>query len=305
MSLLKLLQAGLRALNTCFQQAQLIRESHAIDYRCRANVLWHLAIALYVKAGGVPWKLAEPATGTAYVGLSYALRTRRADERQYVICCSQIFDSDGAGLEFLLYETSDLFLEGDDPFLSRQEMRRVIGRSVQLYQRRNLGRLPEHLVVHKTTEFKDAETQGVFDACSAIADVELVQVQQGSPWRGIHVAGAASIHGYPIERGTFLQLGGRSGVLWTAGNAPTAVAGGNYFKEGRATPEPLEIIRYAGRVPIDETATAVLALTKMDWNNDALYDRMPVTVTFAQRLARVAKNMPDLTAQPYPLRLFM
>jgi len=43
----------------------------------------------------------------------------------------------------------------------------------------------------------------------------------------------------------------------------------------------------------------------MDWNNDALYDRMPVTTKFAGVLARVAKNFTSVSADPYPLRLFM
>jgi hypothetical protein len=283
---------------------QIVRQGEAISYRCRASVLWHLAIALYVKAGGVPWKLAEPDEGTAYIGLGYALRPPQAGQR-FVICCSQIFDSDGAGLEFLLYETGDMWVEGDDPFLSRKEMRRVIGRSIQLYQRRTLGRIPRRLVVHKTSLFKDMEAQGVFDAAGAIGEIELVQVQATSPWRGIHVQGKQDIARYPVERGTFLQLSGSSGLLWTSGNAPTAVPSGNYYKEGRAIPEPLEIIRFAGRSSLDEAATAVLALTKMDWNKDALYDRMPVTTAYAKVLARVAKNFTEFASVPYPLRLFM
>jgi len=43
----------------------------------------------------------------------------------------------------------------------------------------------------------------------------------------------------------------------------------------------------------------------MDWNNDALYNRLPVTLEFAGDLARIVKNMPDLSARPYSIRLFM
>jgi hypothetical protein len=32
----------------------------------------------------------------------------------------------------------------------------------------------------------------------------------------------------------------------------------------------------------------LLGLTKMDWNNDALYDRLPVTTEYARKLARTA-----------------
>lgn len=282
---------------------QVVRDK-ALTYYCRASVLWHLGIALYVKAGGVPWKLAEPDEGTAFIGLGYALRRGERGAR-FVICCSQIFDSDGAGLEFLLYETGDAWFEGDDPFLSRKEMRRVIGRSIQLYQRRNLGRLPTRLVVHKTSIFKDEEIQGVFDEATSMSDVELVHVQARSPWRGINVPARDVIDPFPVERGDFLQLGGHAGLLWTSGNAPQAVGGRNFYKEGRAIPEPIEVVRFAGRSSLAETASDVLALTKMDWNNDALYDRMPVTTQYAKVLARVAKNFTSLSREPYPLRLFM
>ncbi len=63
-------------------------------FQYAASRAWRLGIALYVKAGGVPWKLAPirgVPEGTAYIGLAYALR---GDPRQalFVTCCSQVFD---------------------------------------------------------------------------------------------------------------------------------------------------------------------------------------------------------------------
>jgi hypothetical protein len=55
----------------------------------------------------------------------------------------------------------------------------------------------------------------------------------------------------------------------------------------------------------DETARAVLALSKMNWNNDALYDPLPVTISYAKVLARVVKRMPGLGTSPYQFRFFM
>lgn len=53
------------------------------------------------------------------------------------------------------------------------------------------------------------------------------------------------------------------------------------------------------------TALEALALTKMDWNNDALYDPVPVTIRYSQRLARTIANVPTLPGKAYPYRLFM
>ena len=42
-----------------------------------------------------------------------------------------------------------------------------------------------------------------------------------------------------------------------------------------------------------------------DWNNDALYDPLPVTIGYAKVLARVVKRMTGLGSSPYQFRFFM
>ncbi len=292
--------------------SQIIREARGLSYSCRCSVAWRIGVALYCKAGGVPWKLADAEPEAAYIGLSYKLRPHNGGGERFVTCCSQVFDADGAGLEFIAYETADYRIFGDNPFLSRAEMRRVMARSLTLYQQRHAGRVPRRVVVHKTTEFKAREIEGAFDALGHIADVELVQIKQESGWRGLRMDAPppGSSRGgepakYPLERGTVLALGGTEALLWTAGNAPEAVDGRNFFKEGKGVPEPLMLVRHAGHGGWDETAGAVLGLTKVNWNNDSLYDRLPVTLGFAGALAKTIVHMPQLGPRPYPVRYFM
>ncbi|ACE83104.1 argonaute/piwi family protein [Cellvibrio japonicus] len=157
----------------------------------KASLAWRLSIALYVKAGGIPWKLA-PLKGvpdnTAYIGLAYALR---GDPKtaHYVTCCSQVFDADGGGMQFVAFEARDPVKDVDEarrnPFLSRSDMRAVLARSLNLYQSRNGGLLPRRLVVHKTTSFKPEELEGALDALSAIQEVECVEVSSYAGWRGV------------------------------------------------------------------------------------------------------------------------
>jgi hypothetical protein len=73
-----------------------------------------------------------------------------------------VLDADGAGLEFVAYETDDIHLERDNPFLSRSDMRRIMARSLALYQRRHGGRSPKRVVIHKSTDFKPDEVDGCF-----------------------------------------------------------------------------------------------------------------------------------------------
>jgi len=56
----------------------------------------------------VPWKLAETDPETAYIGISYAVRPPDSDRPRFVTCCSQVFDADGAGLEFVAYDAHDV-----------------------------------------------------------------------------------------------------------------------------------------------------------------------------------------------------
>jgi hypothetical protein len=293
---------------------QIINEDSALAYDCRCSVMWRLGIAIYCKAGGVPWKLAGGDADTAFVGLSYAIRDGSSGRPQFVTCCSQVFDSEGAGLEFVVYDTDEIHIERENPFLSRGQMRRVMARSLALYQRQHAGRSPARVVIHKSTEFKDDEVEGCFDAWRSSSGLELIQVQQDSGWRGVLLdppkQGSGDRRGtpaaYPCERGSFLPLDGFNVLLWTQGNAPSASLDGRaYYKEGKGIPAPLLLKRFAGHGAWDQACHDVVGLSKMNWNNDNLYDRLPVTMAYAQILAQVIKRMPSVLPQPYQFRLFM
>lgn len=288
------------------------------DFQYLASVSWRLAIALYVKAGGTPWRLA-PLDGlppdSAYIGLAYALRGDSTDAR-FVTCCSQVFDADGGGMQFVAYDARDPLEDSDvarrNPYLSRADMRAVLARSLGLYRRRNGGSVPQRVVVHKTTAFKDDELAGISDALAVVKEIECVQVARDVKWRGVWLQApqkegrTSEPHGYPVHRGTMIPLSGTSALVWVAGNAPSVARhGNNYYQGGKSIPSPLLMTRYMGRGPLELIATEILALTKMDWNNDALYDPVPVTIRYSQRLARTIANVPTLPRSVYPYRMFM
>lgn len=294
-----------------------VLNDRAFSFAHKASLAWRLSTALYVKAAGTPWKLA-PLKGvpedTAYIGLAYALRGDQRDAH-YVTCCSQVFDMDGGGMQFVAFEARDPVADVTEaqrnPFLSRDDMRTVLARSLELYQARNGGVLPRRLVIYKTTAFKPDEIEGAFDALAGIPEVECVEVGSASGWRGVWLIESGrqkpptKPSGYPVPRGTVVIRSGNSALVWVAGNAPQVSNKPDYFQGGKSIPRPLQIVRHAGRGSLDLTAHEVLALTKMDWNNDALYDPVPVTIRYSQRLARTIANVPDLPGKAYPYRLFM
>ena len=284
-----------------------ILNDDALSYFCRCSVAWRLSLAMYTKVGGVPWKLAGFESRHAYVGLSYCLR--KGTRSKFVTCCSQIFDAEGTNLRFLLYESPDGLYEGDNPYLSREDMRRVMARTIDLYQRQKSGP-PTRLVVHKTTPFRNEEIDGCIDALGSVDDLELLTVSKGTPWNGIRIdaprtkgaKGDAAM--YPVERGTVLPLGGFDYAIWSQGNA-SGIGTGSYFKEGKGIPHPLLVTRFLGTGGAHSSARELMGLTKMNWNNDSLYDRLPVTLSYASVLARVVKRLGSLSSTPYDFRFFM
>lgn len=308
---------ALKALGAKYNIPTQVLNDRAFTFSHKASLAWRLAIALYVKAGGTPWKLA-PLKGvpadTAYIGLAYALRGDQRDAH-YVTCCSQVFDMDGGGMQFVAFEArdpiADLAEARRNPFLSRDDMRAVLARSLELYQGRNGGNLPKRMVIHKTTAFRDEEVEGAFDALAGVPEIECIEIASTSCWRGVWLIKSEQDNpptrpsNYPVPRGTVMVRSGNSALVWVAGNAPLVSTKGDYFQGKKSIPRPLQIIRHAGAGSLELVAHEALALTKMDWNNDALYDPVPVSIRYSQRLARTIANVPDLPRNAYPYRLFM
>ena len=189
-------------------------------------------------------------------------------------------------------------------------MFRVMTRSMDLYRRRHAGRSPRRVMVHKTTEFKPEEMDGAMEALHLCQAVDLVQIVEDVGWRGVRIEGRAGDTkgrptAYPVSRGTVIGIGARDALLWTHGDVRGIAEPKSYFQGGRSTPRPLRLVRHAGHGPWDDTCRAALGLAKMNWNNDALYDPLPVTMSYAKVLARVVKRMTGLGSTPYQFRFFM
>ena len=283
-------------------------EDKSIKYYDQAKIRWWLSLGIYVKSNGTPWKIKPSNNETAFVGLSYA--TRNSENNKVVMGSSQIFDGNGNGLKFLMQPIEKPVFFGKNPFMSKDDAFRLVSNIRNTYYKIDPVIGLKKLVIHKTTQFTRDEIEGISQALQGVDNVELVQIQQFTNWRAINVnfntqKKKYEINGFPIERGSIIQLDDFSFLLWTHGLVEHREFQKKYYQGKRSIPSPLLIKRFKGTEPIEVIAEDILKLTKMNWNGAELYKTLPVTIDFSKRLSVMGKQIEDLGNKAYDFRYFI
>jgi hypothetical protein len=284
-------------------------EERSINTYDPCKVMWGLSTSIYAKSSGILWHPNVLNNDTAFVGVSYA----QSKKRGICIGCSQLFDSTGTGMRLILRKLNEpryFDSKHKSPYMGCDEARQMMSTLREQYYKCDPVSRLNRIVVHKTTPFTSEEIRGFTQALEGIDDVELLQIQEFSPWKAIRYKEKAAdgAYGFPVKRGTVIPLSNDSFLIWTHGSVMHNELKGNlnYYKGGRGVPAPLMVKRFYGKASGDVIASEILMLSKMNWNSgDSLYKMLPVTLDFAKTLSRMAKQDEAIYNKAYDFRYFM
>ena len=254
-----------------------------------ATRAWNLYTALYYKAGGTPWRLAQTPSelSACYVGVSFY---KTLDETRLLTSTAQVFNERGEGI-ILRGGTAQISKEDKQIHLSAEDAYNLLKNALEIYQNEHKN-FPARVVIHKSSKHNDEEIAGFSNA---------MQTYHIEPGLADFVSMTRSSirlfrsNRYPPLRGTFFDMGGESFVLYTKGSV-------DFFSAypGLYVPRPLGF--RCDRVA--ETSSfigqEILALTKMNWNNTQFDGGEPITLRCARQVGHILKYLgPNDPCEPY------
>lgn len=274
--------------------------------QCR--IWWWLSLALYVKSMRTPWLIDSLDSDTAYVGLGFSLDTTGAKGKHVLLGCSHIYSARGEGLQYRLSKVEDFEIRRGNPFMSREDARRL-GESIrQLFYESKL-KIPGRVVVHKKTEFRRDEREGLLDGLKGVSNIEMIEIQEEHALRYVSSVptrnGGLDEDNYPVRRGTVVKLDDFSALAWVHGAAMVATSGRIYYQGKRRIPAPLIIRRHCGKSDLRQITEEIMGLSKMNWNSFDLYSRAPATIHSSNEIARIGSLLNRFGGRAYDYRLFM
>lgn len=253
-----------------------------------ATRAWNFTVALFYKAGGVPWRADMSVDQACFVGISFHhLRTQ--DEHRVYSSLAQAFSSDGEGFA-LRGDSVPYDDDRNQAYLTQDKARRLMTTVLDAYRDR-AGRDPIRMVVHKTTVFTDDERAGIDEALSSVPEVQLVTVRSQHDFRLVR-------HGtYPPHRGALCLLDGAS-FLYTVGYQPH-----HRTYPGPHVPVPIEIV--TSDEDVEAIATDLLCLTKMNWNSARSATALPISLSFARKVGGIISEVPPDVDHHPSFRFYM
>jgi hypothetical protein len=240
---------------------------------------WNSSVALYYKAGGIPWRMKNEGPETCFVGVTFHhLRTTQRHLVQSSI--AQAFSSQGDGFA----------LRGGNVEWSEEQGRNVhltepqawaLGNGILEEYRDRTGSDPLRVVLHKTSGYSAAEAAGFRAAFGSVPIMELINLMP-TQFRLVRFGA------YPPNRGTLCEVNDSVSYLFTTGFMPEL---GTY--PGPHIPSPLHI-RSDQPIDLERAAQDILGLARMNWNTASTTGGHPVTLLFARRVGGIMAEYGEL-----------
>jgi hypothetical protein len=228
---------------------QFLDQSTLSDHlQCR--VWWWLSLAFYVKSLRTPWVLNDLDKDSAYVGIGMSYDPGQAQGKKVVMGCSHIYSSRGEGLQYRLSQVENPVFYGKNPFLSRDDARRV-GEQIRELFFESRSSIPKRVVIHKRTRFTKDEQIGLKEGLSGVAQIEMLEIVVDDSLR--YIASSVNSRGmlhednYPVSRGTVVRVDDFSALVWVHGVTNAIGNSRRYYQGKRRIPAPLTLRRHCGQ----------------------------------------------------------
>jgi hypothetical protein len=247
-----------------------------------ALIAWNFSVGTFYKATGVPWKLADINENTCYIGVSF-YREITKDNMSVRASIAQVYMRTGesqviTGRPFKW----DQRTQGKQVRLDCTQMSDIVKDSIKIFNDQR-HKLPERLVVHKSSAFTKEEMAGCLDAAKNIDEVDIVHISEYTSFRAYHTK-----CDFPVVRGTLITKDEKSSeaFLFTSGFVSAL---GTY--PGPSVPRPLYLDCPRIDTSIELIATDILGLSKLDWNSATFYTRLPVTISVSEKVGNILAEM--------------
>lgn len=252
-----------------------------------AGKFWNIGTSIFCKGGGVPWRLPTN-ENIAHCGIRFGI-SRDANEKSILVGLAQVFSASG---ELVALRAGTALKRSRAKsergyHLSREQARDLISGALQDYEDVT-GRLPNRLLIHKSSAFNDDERSGIEEAAAGVREVDLLFLK-GTAIRLL------PDRGQPADRGTIIPSSDTSAIVYVTGFIPSENAW-----RGKHVPTPVEIERFRSQRSLLDLGTELLRLTKMNWNTTIFATREPCTFTNASEMIGMMKELkPDETLMPH------
>lgn len=264
--------------------------------RFEAEVAWNVSTALYYKAGGRPWKIANIRKGVCYLGLVFKQDDRDTDPRT-ACCAAQMFLDSGDGIVFKGAIGPWYNPERSNYHLSAAAAKELVTLAVESYRDNDPeGKHPHELFIHGRVHLWDKEWEGFLDGTDPSTNVVGVRIRDRGRLKLFRPTD------YPVLRGLSFENDSDSAYLWTRGHIPRLQT-----YPGREVPNPLFVEISRGEADIRTVLEDIMALTKLNYNTSNFADGRPVTLRFADAVGEILTAAPlsREEAPPLPFRHYI